>query len=268
MAGGNWRLKGLLSAVPPAFALMQAGPADAQRANENAVTAADDAFGTSIGNENVGIYNPDEVRGFSPVAAGNLRLEGLYLGNVTLNNPRLPAGSLIRVGLSAQGYPFPAPTGIVDYSLKPAGSEPSLSTILHAGVQTAVEVDAQIPLGPTLSIAASASASRFRDAPGGDIADYHMVAVAPAWRPRSGIVIRPYFGINYSPRDVSTPFTFVSGPHMPPEIPHDTLGQEWAAWENLFTTYGVVGHATLGAWRIAAGFINRDLDYRKSFNTL
>ena len=245
-----------------------AAPVQAQRANDNAVTAAADAFGTSIGNESVGIYNPDEVRGFSPVAAGNLRLEGLYLGNVTLNNPRLPAGNLIRVGLSAQGYPFPAPTGIVDYSLKPAGSEAALSAILHAGVQTTIEFDAQIPLSPTLSIAASAAANRFRDAPGGDIADYYMVAVAPAWRPRVGILVRPYFGFNYSPRDVSTPFTFVNGPHLPPDIKHAMLGQKWAAWENFFTTYGVLARADLGDWQVATGVLRRDLTNVKSFNTL
>lgn len=262
------KLRLALCALPLGGALLVPPKAFAQRTSDNAVTAADDAFGTSIGNESVGIYNSDEVRGFSPVAAGNLRLEGLYLGNVTLTNPRLPNASVIRVGLSAQGYPFPAPTGIVDYSLKPAGPEPSLSAVLHAGVQTAIEFDAQIPVGPSLSVAASAAANRFRDAPGGDIADYYMFAVAPAWRPRNGVLIRPFFGMNYSPRDVSTPFVFVNGPHLPPRIPHAALGQKWAAWENLFKTYGVLGHADLGDWRIAAGLFQRELDYRKSFNTL
>ena len=245
-----------------------AQPALAQRANDNAVTAADDAFGTSIGNESVGIYNPDEVRGFSPVAAGNLRLGGLYLGNVTLNNPRLLAGNTIRVGLSAQGYPFPAPTGVVDFSLRPAGSEPILSAVAYAGVQTALELDAQLPLSDRLSVAASISASRFRDAPGGDIADYHMLAIAPLWRPREGISIRPFFGYNYSPRDVSTPFTFVNGPHLPPEIPHATLGQKWAAWENHFVSYGALGSGSFGHWTLAAGLFNRRTIQPKSFNTL
>ena len=89
-------------------------PAIAQRTGENAVTSADDAFGTSVGNETIGLYSTDEVRGFSPVAAGNIRIDGLYMGGIVIGNQRIQSGSTIRVGLSAQGYAFPAPTGIVD----------------------------------------------------------------------------------------------------------------------------------------------------------
>ena len=257
-----------LCVLPLGTSLLGASPTMAQRANDNAVTAADDAFGTSIGNESVGIYGPGEVRGFSPIAAGNLRLGGLYLGNVELGNPRLQAGTTIRVGLSAQGYPFPAPTGIVDYSLRPAGANPLLSAVLLAGVQTAVELDAQLPITRTLSLAAGASASRFLDAPDEDLADYYAVAIAPQWRPSAGVAVRAYAGRNYSPTDVSTPFTFVNGPHLPPKIPHAMLGQEWAAWENVLDSYGIMGSAERGTWRVAAGLFGRRNVNRKSFNTL
>ena len=50
----------------------------AQRAEENVTTGSEDAFGRSIGNESIGIYNEGDVRGFSPIEAGNVRLEGLY----------------------------------------------------------------------------------------------------------------------------------------------------------------------------------------------
>ena len=111
--------------VPLSFAALAiAAPAAAQRTGENAVTSADDAFGTSVGNETIGLYSVDEVRGFSPAAAGNIRIDGLYLGGIVINNPRIQAGSNVRVGLSAQGYAFPAPTGIVELSIRPAGTEP------------------------------------------------------------------------------------------------------------------------------------------------
>ena len=268
MPARTQRLRHFALALPIGAGVWLAEPASAQRANDNAVTAADDAFGTSIGNENVGIYNPDEVRGFSPVAAGNLRLNGLYLANVTLNNGRLQSGATVRVGLSAQGYPFPAPTGIVDFALRPAGREPLLSAVAYFGVQTALELDAQLPVGKTLSVAAGVSASRFVDAPGGDIADYYAIGIAPEWRPRAGIVIRPFVGRNYSPTDVSTPFTFVNGPHLPPKIPHHMLGQKWAAWRNTFDAYGITGDADLGQWRFGAGLFGRRQVFHKSFNTL
>src|SRR5262245_48620736 len=50
----------------------------AQRTQENVTTGSEDAFGRSIGNESIGIYNEADVRGFSPIEAGNVRLEGLY----------------------------------------------------------------------------------------------------------------------------------------------------------------------------------------------
>ncbi|HKN41271.1 MAG TPA: TonB-dependent receptor, partial [Sphingomicrobium sp.] len=63
-------------------------PALAQRTGENAVTSAEDAFGTSVGNETIGLYSTDEVRGFSPAVAGNIRIDGLYLGGIVIGNQR------------------------------------------------------------------------------------------------------------------------------------------------------------------------------------
>ena len=57
---------------------MLTSPAFAQRTDDNAVSSAEDAFGKSVGDEQIGLYNPGLVRGFSPEAAGNLRIEGLY----------------------------------------------------------------------------------------------------------------------------------------------------------------------------------------------
>src|SRR5687767_3465370 len=120
-------------------AIVIAAPVAAQRTGENAVTSADDAFGTSVGNETIGLYGIGEVRGFSPGAAGNIRIDGLYMGSIVIGNPRIQAGSNVRVGLTAQGYPFPAPTGIVELSLRPAGTQPALSGVLYGG-QTQVGV--------------------------------------------------------------------------------------------------------------------------------
>lgn len=59
-----WRFAAAgVSATQPVVA---AHDAWAQRASENAVTQADDAFGTTIGNEKIGIYNEDDVRASRP----------------------------------------------------------------------------------------------------------------------------------------------------------------------------------------------------------
>ena len=59
-----------------AVLLASAPPAVAQRADENAVRVAGDAFGTSVGNEKIGHYDAGNVRGYSPITAGNVRIEG------------------------------------------------------------------------------------------------------------------------------------------------------------------------------------------------
>src|SRR5690349_1893049 len=83
---------------PPAFAQ--------SRADESAVTQAEDAFGFSVGRESLGIYDADNARGFSPTAAGNLRIDGLYFVPVVGLPGLLIESQSIKVGLSAQGYPF------------------------------------------------------------------------------------------------------------------------------------------------------------------
>ena len=66
-----------LSLLACVSAFSVATPAFAQRTDNNAVASAEDAFGkTVVGDEQIGIYNPDDVRGFSPVSAGNLRAIG------------------------------------------------------------------------------------------------------------------------------------------------------------------------------------------------
>lgn len=246
-----------------------ASPAIAQRTGENAVTSADDAFGTSVGNETIGLYGIDEVRGFSPAAAGNIRLDGLYMGGIVIGNQRIQSGSTVRVGLSAQGYPFPAPTGIVDLSLRPIGTEPAASGVLYGGHnQIGADLDVQLPLGQQLGVAAGISFNRYTDFPNGDYAHYLDIGLSPVWRPRDGTEVRAYYGVQLSPIDRSTPFTFVAGDELPPELPNDFVGQKWAAWKNRFYTMGVLGKHSFGAWRLSGGLFRHIVDSRKSYNTL
>jgi iron complex outermembrane recepter protein len=126
-------MKRLLIGVGSCGVACQPWAAWGQRTGENAVASAQDAFGTSVGNERVGLYFPQYARGFSPVQAGNVRINGLYFDYQTDLNQRLISGSNVRVGLSAQSYPFPAPTGVADFSLRLPGSEAVASTVIGIG---------------------------------------------------------------------------------------------------------------------------------------
>ena len=73
-------------------AVLLSPPASAQRTEENVITDSEDAFGRSIGNESIGIYNVDDVRGISPIDAGNVRIGGLYLERLRHHTSQLVEG--------------------------------------------------------------------------------------------------------------------------------------------------------------------------------
>ena len=234
-----------------------AEPAFAQRAGDNAVTAAEDAFGTSIGNESIGLYSTSQVRGFSPVTAGNVRIEGVYIDRQGAIAQRLVSGSTIRVGLSAQGYLFPAPTGIVDYRLRDVGDRPIISMVAGSfayGAPT-FEVDAQIPIdGKRLGIAAGASWAHEEYYDGSD-AHYIRFGVIPRWRPSDAIEIIPFWSMTIGKDEQVAPTIVTAGSFSPPEAPRRRyFGQQWAAKDSRSINTGVIAKARIGQdWSIVAG---------------
>ncbi|MGH7487508.1 MAG: TonB-dependent receptor domain-containing protein, partial [bacterium] len=128
-------------------------PAHAQRSSEDAVAQAEDAFGMTVGRESIGLYSAGSARGFSPVQAGNVRIDGLYFDQIS-SNPnaglvtRILRNTAVHVGIAAQGFLFPAPTGVVDYRLRTPGNEPVVSELIgDASYGVAyTETDAQLPL--------------------------------------------------------------------------------------------------------------------------
>ena len=132
----------MAAAVVTAFA---ATHAHAQRASENVVNSAEDAFGVSVGNESIGLYSQNSARGFSPSQAGNIRLNGLYFDQQNQTQGRIYAETSMRVGLSAQSYPFPAPTGIADIRLrKPPDHVVGSGALTYGPYTGSVQVDADV----------------------------------------------------------------------------------------------------------------------------
>src|SRR4051794_21641988 len=131
------------------------------RSSDNAVTQAEDAFGFSVGRESLGIYSAGNTRGFSPTAAGNVRIDGLYIdpGSAFAFPAGLPStllgSSSVKVGLSAQGYPFAAPSGIVDQSLRlpDAKNGASIITNFDSYGSVGTEVDGSLQASSKLAFA-------------------------------------------------------------------------------------------------------------------
>ncbi|MEQ9447828.1 MAG: hypothetical protein RLN70_02865, partial [Rhodospirillaceae bacterium] len=234
----------------------------AQRAGDNAVAAADDAFGTSVGDETIGLYDDQDARGFNPKTAGNVRIEGLYFdrpnsgpGKVVVD--RLMSGSTVRVGIGAQSYPFPAPTGIVDVSLRLPGDEFIVSPFIKYGpyTQISTEFDAQLPIiRNKLSMGFGAKWQKTEEGNGTDSTDWSAAAIF-RWRPTDNLEIIPFWGRAERIDWEAAPWVFVQGPDLPPKIPRRlTLAQEWAQFTQHDTNFGLITRFTPDdKWRVSAG---------------
>ncbi len=242
--------------------------AHAQRVAENVVAQAEDAFGAQVGNERIGLYSSSEVRGFSPVTANNIRLEGIYIDRPGAFADRISNSNSVRVGLTAQNYLFPAPTGIVDYQLRPAGDKRVLSVLAGYGGLGGrrLEVDGQLPLiEGKLGLAAGFGLFHDEFSHGGD-GNVWAIGLVPRWRPRAGIEIRPFYGIaHYKHRNVA-PLYQVEGAFLPPQVKRrHFIGPEWAGQDYINTNYGVLGTATLGDWEVAGGLFRSISDIRRGY---
>lgn len=238
-------------------------PALAQRVTDNAVTSAEDAFGTSIGNERVGLYSSSEVRGFSPITANNIRLEGLYMDRPASFTDRLVESNVIRVGLTAQNYLFPAPTGIVDYRIRPAGNKAIVSTLLGYGTLGGgrIEVDAQLPVTQRLSLAAGVAVFADEYASGSDaiLASY---GIAPRWRPATGVEIIPFWSRFDTWDREATPLYAPARGLLPRPVRRRAYpGPDWADQRASSTNYGGLAKVRLDSkWSVAAGLFRSVAD--------
>lgn len=250
------------AALLPHFAL-------AQRADDNAVTTAEDAFGATLGVESIGLYSTSRVRGFSPVTAGNVRIEGLYFDRQAWLPIRLVEGSTIHVGIAAQGYPFPAPTGIVDYRLHKVADAQVISVAagINPYVAPSLEVDAKIPLVPErLGVAGGISFAREEYYDGTD-AYYLRAGFIPRWRINEDIEVMPFWGLTRSRDEEVAPTIVTAGSFEPPQVERRKyFGQSWAQNEFDSTSYGLLTKARIGeSWAIAAGVFRSIHEDSQSF---
>ncbi len=252
--------------------LMLAHPVAAQegQTQDNAVTNADDAFGQSVGNERVGLYSGEDVRGFSPVEAGNGRIEGLYFAQASAPGQRAISGSMIRVGLSAQGYAFPSPTGIVDYSLVKnfGGLGGSLRLEYGQYGSPIVIADGRLPLGADAGISFSINCRQQERHEGGRAQNLGLGATL-AYRPWEGAQIIAFGTRITFWDDPAPPVAFPDGDFLPPEIHRrDLLAQPWALKDNRNHLFGLVAQLPFGAWRVDAGLFQAGSHQPETYSDL
>lgn len=269
--GQGVSMKSIIVSGGWALALLAASPAFAQRTDDNAVTEADDAFGKSVGNEQIGIYNPFDVRGFSPVSAGNVRVEGLYFDQQSNIGSRIIDGSTVHVGISAQGYPFPAPTGIADFDLRKPGDKFVASVGLNYGPFNGVgfEIDTQVPIdGARLGLIAGFGISRERNV-GGTTPQFESYGLSIVWKPTPDISVQPFTSRITIRDEESQPLIFTSGDFLPPRIKRSKFfGQEWADFDGAVSNHGLVAKAKAGGFDLGLGIFRSELDVKRDHTDL
>ena len=246
----------------------------AQRATDNAVTAASDAFGTVVGTQTIGLYSPTNARGFSPAQAENIRIEGLYFDQqTTSSDPYLFSGTDMRVGIAAQSYAFPSPSGIADLRLRIPGDAPGASVVLVRGPlsQWSAEIDARYPI-PTqpLSVGLNIAAARDFDYNYALSSTRRAISLLVRWHPTSGTEVVPFFGYIYNTESQETPFVFADGTHPLPLFNEQRLPtQSWTTWTWTQITGGVLATVALGGpWSLRAGLFRSETKTGQNFDDL
>jgi iron complex outermembrane receptor protein len=249
----------------------------AQHASDNPVTAADDAFGLTLGLESVGLYSPGLVRGFSPQAAGNVRIDGLYFDQQGGLSNRAVEGSTIRVGVTEIGYAFPAPTGIVDYNLRHANAETAGATVIvNGGPYDAwgVSIDGSVPFADkalVLPIGVGDQVSTmtsFGPFPG-YTSRVKSAGATPLWTPNDRLTVRAIVDWQQTSAAKTFPLYFTAGDYLPPHISQGYLGQNWAEGHNTTMNLGGLISAKLTEiWSLKAGVFRSVNDASASYADL
>ena len=228
---------------------------EAGRTNENAVESARDAFGTRVGRETIGLYGPGSVRGFSPTVAGNVRIEGLYFDQQSGLTGRVQSGSRILVGAAAQSDPFPAPTGIVDISLR-SSANPGASALLLGGPYESygAEADVRFPVGTgPLSATIGFGAYRNRFANGGSARAFSFGSVGRGEIGRD-LDLLVFWGRTNGYDETAPPIYIPRQSALPPRIERGSYdGPAWALRDGLSDNLGAVLKLDKGVWKVDVG---------------
>ena len=264
-----------LAPLSAALTLFASGTAAfAQRASEDAMQSASDAFGLTIGTQSVGLYSQNSVRGFSPIQAGNLRINGLYYDRQGLG-ARMAQATTIHVGLSAQSYPFPAPTGIADIQMRVPGSK-TVSTLrldyeFPYGQKTpAAALDVSWSVAPgVLGILGGATVLRGVTAHRG-VNHIKGAGGLVHFTPTEDIQLIGFYNyVGWSGIEVA-PLIFTAGAFVPKRIARDIFyGQDWAETDPKHVNAGLLTRFPLSQnWEVHAGLFRSSNSTPHDFSIL
>jgi iron complex outermembrane receptor protein len=239
-----------------------AGPSN----DTNVVSNAQDAFGITLGPESLGLYNPGSVRGFNPILAGNARIDGLYFDQQGSMFDRLVTDTRIRVGLSAVHFPWPAPSGIVDYSLRSPHGTSGVTSVAYVGPFDSrdLDIDGHTSFPPGhLGITAGAAYHNDENSPGLR-GRSDSLAIHPQWTPRSNVSVDAFWGRQNITNALEQPVLYLGGGQRPPPTPTRFFGMPWAKTDNYSEHYGILAKLQFSeGWYARVGIFRSIYDDRR-----
>ncbi len=253
-----------------AFTAMTASGALAQ-SSTNVATVVVDAFGEKVGSEQIGLYNEQQVRGFSLQESGNYRIDGAYfIRSANIVDPALD-GVTIRVGVNALGVDFPAPSGIVEYRLpNPApGAREQVEfayrdyggwALLSRG--SAASADGKVGASYGLNIINDTGSDGVPRRP-------RHFALVPVVRPNDNVQIKTFISVDRFTKQGDYQTT-VTGTVLPPKQPNPgRYAADWTKMEQWQYAGGmVVGYAPSDVFALQSSFVVTDLDRERGDFTL
>ncbi|MEQ9449829.1 MAG: hypothetical protein RLN70_13150, partial [Rhodospirillaceae bacterium] len=190
-----------------------------------------------------------------------MRIEGLFYDQQRIFGfgTQLVRSTAIRVGLSAQSYPFTAPTGIADISLRLPGDETITSIrAKHGPYKNGIfgQVDLETPiirgkLGTVLSVSGEQGETDFH----GVFTSVDFSALFH-WTPTDDVEIIPFIAQSNGFDSELKPLISTAGDFFPPKIDRGVFfGQDWAVrTTRTQRDFGIIARGfSFGNWHIQGG---------------
>lgn len=261
----DWILASAFSVFPFSEAFAQS--------STNVATVAVDAFGEKVGSEQIGLYNEQQVRGFSLQESGNYRLDGAYFIRSANIVPAALDGTTIRVGINALGIDFPAPSGIVEYRLSaaPPGAREEVELAWRDyGGQAIFLRGSAATQGGTIGAAYGVSIMNDYGSDGQKRRPRHY-ALVPTWTPSDTFQLRAMFSADRFYKPGGDYGVVASGTDLPPKQHNPgTYYADWAYYSQWQLAGGVIArYAPSDRVALQSSFVVTDLDrWRADFTAL
>ena len=229
-------------------------------AHSQVITSAEDGFGSTLSDQQIGIYNENFARGFSPKENGNLLLEGMFYRS-PINISGMIESNSTHVGISAQGFPFSGPSGVVNNHLYTGNNRTEFMGVagFNIGISNNYGIQAlgKMPIKKSQLFLAAGLGIVEDDHPYNVDQHLKVLYLTSDWKPAPNLEIINYIGwIGQKNKNITTYYYSPSGSLPSISVRSDTI-PAWAKPDINGITSGILVTYINGNWTLKAhGFYN------------